>query len=232
MLRETHDHRVKPSWEDAVAKAARHSGKFFDGRSKQLDQVVKNFRRLIAASHTAFYPEDRPGLEYDYLRDDLSVVTDGDEVLLTNVTGLFMVGMPPPRTWDRLGHLGTTRPVPRNEHWRGSSRSRRRERRADTSPRQPLQRTIDVVRWENCRGPARHLRRRAGNRCRAGATQHPLQRASSPPMGTDRMLHLVCGRSIEAPFRRPSSRRAVSQSTGHTVRDPPPPCCHSSTASP
>lgn len=100
MLRETHNHRVKPSWEDAVAKAARHSGKFFDGRSKQLDQVVKNFRRLIAASHTAFYPEDRPGLEYDYLRDDLSVVTDGDEVLLTNVTGLFMVGMPPERGID------------------------------------------------------------------------------------------------------------------------------------
>lgn len=91
---------MKPSWEDTFAKATRHSGKFFDVRTKQLDQVGKNFRRLIGASHTAFYSENRPGPEYDYLRDDLPVVTDGYEVLLTNVTGLFMVGMPPGRGID------------------------------------------------------------------------------------------------------------------------------------
>lgn len=100
MLRETHSLQLKPNWEDTFAKSARHSGKFFDGRTKQLDQVVKNFRRLVAANHTAFYPENRPGPEYDYLRDDLSVVTDGDEVLLTNITGLFMVGIPPERGLD------------------------------------------------------------------------------------------------------------------------------------
>ena len=100
MLRETPGHHLDLEWEYTIAKAARHSGKFFDGRTKQLDQVVRNFRRLIRAAHTAFYPENRPGPEYDYLRDDLSVVTDGNEVLLTNVTGLFMVGMPPERGLD------------------------------------------------------------------------------------------------------------------------------------
>lgn len=99
-LREVHDHRLNFDWEDAVAAAARHGGKFFDGRSAQLDRVVADFRVLATATTAAYYPEDRQGRELDYLRADLSVISDGPEVLLTNVSGHFMVGLPPHRGAD------------------------------------------------------------------------------------------------------------------------------------
>lgn len=96
-LREVHDQQLNFDWEDDVAAAARHGGKFFDGRSPQLDSVVADFRVLAAATSAAYYPDDRRGRAFDFLRADLSVVSDGNEVLLTNVTGHFMVGLPPHR---------------------------------------------------------------------------------------------------------------------------------------
>ena len=94
-LREVHDHRLNFDWEDDVAAAARHRGKFFDGRPAKLDSVVADFQVLAAATTAAYYPEDRLGREFDFLRADLSVISDGPEVLLTNVAGHFMVGLPP-----------------------------------------------------------------------------------------------------------------------------------------
>lgn len=94
-LREVHELRLNFDWEDDVAAAARHGGKFFDGRPSQLESVVADFQVLAAATTTAYYPEDRLGLEFDFLRADLSVISDGPEVLLTNVTAHFMVGLPP-----------------------------------------------------------------------------------------------------------------------------------------
>lgn len=99
-LRDVHDHRLDFDWEDDVAAAARHGGKFFDGRSGQLDSVVADFRDLAEATHAAYYPDDRPGRAFDFRRDDLSVISDGSELLLTNVTGHFMVGLPPHRGVD------------------------------------------------------------------------------------------------------------------------------------
>lgn len=96
-LRNVHDLHFEFEWEEDVAAAARHGGKFFDGRPRQLDRVVADFRESAKATHVAFYPDDRLGREFDVLRDDLSVITDGPQVLLTNVTGHFMVGLPPHR---------------------------------------------------------------------------------------------------------------------------------------
>ncbi|UYQ77241.1 hypothetical protein OF385_14645 [Glutamicibacter sp. JL.03c] len=99
-LHDVHDTRLDLDWEDEIAAAARHGGKYFDGRETQIDSVISDFRVLAAATTLAYYPEDRRGPEFDFLRDDLSVVTDGSEVLLTNVTGHFMVGLPPNRAAD------------------------------------------------------------------------------------------------------------------------------------
>ncbi|MFE4837387.1 hypothetical protein ACFRAU_22240 [Arthrobacter sp. NPDC056691] len=99
-LRDVHKIELEFDWEDDVAAAARHGGKFFDGRAKQFDSVVTDFRELIEATHAAFYPDDRPGRGFDFLRDDLSVISDGPELLLTNVTGHFMAGLPPHRGID------------------------------------------------------------------------------------------------------------------------------------
>jgi hypothetical protein len=108
-LQDVHLQTLPLDWEDEIATAARHGGKFFDGKPDQIDRVVNDFRELAEATHTAFYPADRIGRAFDFLRKDLSVVTDGRELLLTNVTGHFMVGLPPDRgavmdTWEPHTH--------------------------------------------------------------------------------------------------------------------------------
>ncbi|MFF2300802.1 hypothetical protein [Arthrobacter sp. NPDC058127] len=99
-IRDVHNIELEFDWEEDVTAAARHGGKFFDGRPGQLDSVVADFQKLIDATHLAFYPDDRSGREFDVLRDDLSVISDGSELLLTNVTGHFMAGLPPHRGMD------------------------------------------------------------------------------------------------------------------------------------
>jgi len=109
-VRDVHQCEVEAGWEEMVASAARHGGKFFDGRRRQLDNVVEDFRELTEATHRAFYPHDRRGRFFDFLRNDLSVVGDGREVVLTNVSGHFMVGLPPDRGIDMQSwgpHLDT-----------------------------------------------------------------------------------------------------------------------------
>lgn len=75
--------------------------------------MISEFDELIRATHLAYFPENRPGKELDYLRHDLSVFSENDEILLTNVTGHFMVGLPPSRgaemdTWgDHVFNLSS-----------------------------------------------------------------------------------------------------------------------------
>jgi len=96
-LADVHGIDLGLQWEQTVAAAARHGGKYFDGRRNQLGAVVADFEALLDATHIAFFPEDRLGRAFDFLRDDLSVARDGDRLLLTNVTGHFMMGLPPDR---------------------------------------------------------------------------------------------------------------------------------------
>lgn len=84
------------SWDPVIAEAARHGGKFFDGKGdRNLTAVIRSFESLITANREAFFPPARRFRVLDRLRDDLSVITDGDEVLLTSVGGQFMLGFPP-----------------------------------------------------------------------------------------------------------------------------------------
>jgi hypothetical protein len=112
-LRATHGVDLELSWEPEIAAAARHSGKYFDGRRDYVESVVKDFDTLIDSTHEAFYPADRRGRLFDSLRHDLSVFTAGNDVVLTNLTGHFMVGLPPERaakiaTWGpHLAQLST-----------------------------------------------------------------------------------------------------------------------------
>ncbi|KAB1661697.1 hypothetical protein F8O07_07310 [Pseudoclavibacter sp. CFCC 13796] len=97
-LSDVHACRLELGWELEIATAARHGGKFFDvRRASQLDDVVADFHALGIATHAAFYPDDRRGRLFDFLRDDFAVLADGPELVLTNVTGHFMVGLPPDR---------------------------------------------------------------------------------------------------------------------------------------
>lgn len=101
-----HGIRLALTWEDEIAAAARHGAKYFDGKASRIDAVVADFGRLAAATHESFYPPNRlGGALFDGLRDDLSVVRVGSDVVLTNVTGHFMVGLSPERA-ARLEAIG------------------------------------------------------------------------------------------------------------------------------
>jgi hypothetical protein len=105
-LRRMHGSQFELDWDSSVAEAARHGGKFFDGK-RNLDQVIDSFGALIAANQEVFFPTRRARIS-DGLRNDPSVVTDGSELLLTSISGQFMLGFPPARvvTLDAWGpHL-------------------------------------------------------------------------------------------------------------------------------
>lgn len=99
-LGDAHGEQLDLGWEFAVAEAARHSGKFFEDKSLMFDGVVQAFRDLLDANHLAYFPTDRRGRAFDFLRDDLSMTTSEGEVVLSNISGLFMLGMSPERAAD------------------------------------------------------------------------------------------------------------------------------------
>lgn len=81
------------SWDPAIAEAARHSNKFFEDKGLEIDGVVRQFQLLLEANYDAYFPKGRDhGL--DPLRNDLSVIVLDGELLLTNVSGFFMTGVP------------------------------------------------------------------------------------------------------------------------------------------
>lgn len=94
-LKDVHGTSLNFDWEDDVAEAVRHGGKFFDVRSTPIDSILDDFRLLAEATTRAYYPEERRGRAFDFLRADLSVVCDKSELVLTNVTGHFMIGLSP-----------------------------------------------------------------------------------------------------------------------------------------
>ena len=107
-LANAHSLNMELGWDSEVAAAARHSGKFFDDRWLSLDGVIGRFEELLASNHAAYFPPNRRGRAFDFLRHDLSIMIADGEVVLTNVSGYFMMGMPPTTVSDleAVGPLG------------------------------------------------------------------------------------------------------------------------------
>ncbi|WP_396289848.1 hypothetical protein [Curtobacterium sp. KT1] len=96
---------IDPGWDAATAKAARMSGKFFADTKRNLDGVVAHFEDLLAANHGAFYPPDRRGKLFDFLRDDLSVVTVDARPYTSLLSAHYLTGLAPTQT-ATLGEAG------------------------------------------------------------------------------------------------------------------------------
>lgn len=92
-LARAHGIQLELGWNPAVAEAARHSSKLFDDSWLLVEGVIQRFEDLLDANRLCFFPEVRDR-DLDRHRTDLSVMTDGSEVVLTNVSGLFMMGVP------------------------------------------------------------------------------------------------------------------------------------------
>lgn len=189
-IHDVHEIELEFDWEDDIAAAARHGGKFFDVRAKQFDSVVTDFRELVEATHAAFYPDDRPGRGFDFLRDDLSVISDGSELLLTNVTGHFMAGLPPHRGIDMnswgphmktlASGIGQLASILASESVGEFSMH---GNHSNTG--------VAWVGREDLRGDSGDLRRRTHNRARTRGDQHLLDCASRPTVGKRRVLRVL-----------------------------------------
>lgn len=85
-------------WDPDTAKAARMSGKFFADNKRHLQGVIAHFEALLEANHQAYFPADRFGSQFDFLRDDLSVITLGQRPYITSVSAHFLTGLQPNET--------------------------------------------------------------------------------------------------------------------------------------
>lgn len=104
---DVHKIDIELEWEEEFAAAARHGSKFLDRRHSALGAHFLEIESLAEATHASFFPANRRGRAFlDFLRKDLSVVSAGREILLTNVTGHSMVGLPSDRA-ARLEVIGT-----------------------------------------------------------------------------------------------------------------------------
>lgn len=92
-LRRVHGADPGLGWEPTIAAAARHAGKFFDGK-RNLDEMLTTFQLLVESNRQVFFPSRR-ARALDFLRDDVSFITDGSDLVLTSVSGQFMLGFPP-----------------------------------------------------------------------------------------------------------------------------------------
>lgn len=81
------------NWDADIAKAARMSGKFFADRKRNLHGVVAHFEQLLQANRGAFFPPDRRGRLFDFLRHDLSVVFLGDRPYTSLVSAHYLTGL-------------------------------------------------------------------------------------------------------------------------------------------
>jgi hypothetical protein len=98
---------IDAGWDPATAKAARMSGKFFADNRRNFDGVVDHFDDLLAANHGAFFPKDRRGKLFDFLRDDLSIVTLSGRPYMNMISGHYLTGLRP----TQVAELGTAGPV-------------------------------------------------------------------------------------------------------------------------
>lgn len=92
--------KLEAGWDHQTAESARMSGKFFADRERNLQGVVDHFERLIHANHGAFFPPDRRGKIYDFLRDDLSVVALGDSPCMSIISAHYLTGLEPSQESD------------------------------------------------------------------------------------------------------------------------------------
>ncbi len=99
--------RVSADWDADTAKAARMSGKFFADGRRNLDGVVAHFDGLLRANRGAFFPPKRRGRLFDFLRDDLSVVSRDGNPYTSLVCAHYLTGLGP----DEVGELATVGPA-------------------------------------------------------------------------------------------------------------------------
>lgn len=99
--------RLFADWDTDTAKAARMAGKFFADTKRNLDGVVVHFDQLLRANHGAFFPARRRGRIFDFMRDDLSVVTLNASPYTSLVSAHYLTGLEP----DQAGDLETVGPA-------------------------------------------------------------------------------------------------------------------------
>jgi hypothetical protein len=94
---------LSADWDAGTAKAARMSSKFFADTNRHFEGVVTHFDQLLQANHGAFFPADRRGRFFDFLRDDLSVVTLDGNPYTSLISAHFLTGLGP----DQVGDFAT-----------------------------------------------------------------------------------------------------------------------------
>ncbi|MEX5265893.1 hypothetical protein RF640_17900 [Kocuria sp. CPCC 205231] len=99
--------RLSAEWDADTARAARMSGKFFADTKRNLEGVVTHFEELLQANHGAFFPPNRRGRLFDFLRDDLSVVTLDGSPYTSLVSAHYLAGLRP----EQVGDLATVSPA-------------------------------------------------------------------------------------------------------------------------
>jgi hypothetical protein len=99
--------RLSADWDDGIAKAARMSGKFFADTKRNLDGVVSHFEDLLRANHGAFFAPNRRGRLFDFLRDDLAVVSLNGRPYTSLVCAHYLAGLGP----DEVGEHASVGPA-------------------------------------------------------------------------------------------------------------------------
>lgn len=106
-FRKTLDWNLETHWDPGTAKAARMSGKFFADTGRNLQGVVTHFEELLQANHGAFFPPDRRGRLFDFLRDDLSVVMLDGSPYTSLISAHYLTGL----EQEQVGDFGTVGPL-------------------------------------------------------------------------------------------------------------------------
>lgn len=99
--------RLSAEWDADTAKAARMSGKFFADTKRSLEGVITHFEDLLQANHGAFFPPNRRGKPFDFLRYDLSVVTLHGIPYTSLISAHYLVGL----RSSQVGDLATVGPA-------------------------------------------------------------------------------------------------------------------------
>lgn len=99
-FKKTLDWNLSADWDPDTAKTARMSGKFFADPKRNLQGVVTHFEALLEANHGAFFPANRRGRFFDFLRDDLCVVTLGGTPYTSLISGHYLSGLGPEQVGD------------------------------------------------------------------------------------------------------------------------------------
>ncbi|MFF1831165.1 hypothetical protein [Paenarthrobacter sp. NPDC058040] len=89
--------KLEAGWAVDIAKAARMSGKFFADNKRNLEGVVTHFDKLLRANHGAFFPAKRAKF-FDFLRDDLSVITIDGRPYTSLLSAHYLTGLGPSET--------------------------------------------------------------------------------------------------------------------------------------